>query len=157
MSDINSLPPKLYRNMLADNYKQARNDYQKILEHQRRKYNPICQKEDRFIQQKTKGSVLSQEYFKRMVEKPEKAHIKKIPLKNNLTSGMVVTTEPDKPRGKKIMQYQVNRAASEEKRKFGKKIISDNYNKFYRDDFDPSKLNETDTKIENKRKVRKYI
>ena len=157
MSEQNSIPQKVYRNMLVDNYNQTRKDYQKILEYQRSEHNPICQTEDRYIPKKTKGSVLSQEYFKKMKEKPERAHIKRIPLKENLTSGMVVITEPDKPKGKKIKQYQVYRTLSAQKRKLGKKIVSDNYNKFYYDDFDSSKLNQTDMQLVNKKKVRKNI
>ena len=80
MENKNSIPPKLYRNMLADNYKQARNDYQKIREYYNKNNNPICQTDDRYIIPKTKGNILSQEYNKKMMEKPEKAHIKRIPI-----------------------------------------------------------------------------
>ena len=155
MSKLSPIPPKLYRNMLADNYKQSRKDYQKILEFQRSMHNPICQKEDRYIKPKTRGNVVTQEYYKRMMEKPEKAHIKRIPLKNNLTSGMVVITEPDKPRGKKINQYQVYRAASAQRRHLGKKMVINNYKKLYHDDFEAAKLNQTDIKLDNQKKVRK--
>ena len=155
MSRMNPIPPRLYRSMLADTYKQSRKEYQKILEYQRNEHNPICQKEDRYIKPKTKGNVLSQEYYNRMKEKPEKAHIKRIPLKNNLTSGMVIITEPDKPRGRKINQYQVYRAVSAQRRQLGKKIVSNNYKKLYHDDFESAKLNQTDIKLDNKKKVRK--
>jgi PHD/YefM family antitoxin component YafN of YafNO toxin-antitoxin module len=155
MSKLSPIPPKLYRNMLADNYKQSRKDYQKILEFQRSVHNPICQKEDRYIKPKTRGNVVTQEYYKRMMEKPEKAHIKRIPLKNNLTSGMVVITEPDKPRGKMINQYQAYRAASAQRRHLGKKMVTNNYKKLYHDDFEAAKLNQTDIKLDNQKKVRK--
>ena len=89
------------------------------------------------------------------MEKPEKAHIKRIPLKNNLTSGMVVITEPDKPRGKKINQYQAYRAASAQRRHLGKKMVTNNYKKLYHDDFEATKLNQTDIKLNNQKKVRK--
>ena len=60
MSKKNSIPLKVYKNMLADNYKQSKKEYQKILEYQRTYHDPICQKEDRYIPLKTKGNVLSQ-------------------------------------------------------------------------------------------------
>ena len=154
MSTNNSIPPKVYRNMLANNYKQTQKDYHKILEFQKNVYNPICQKEDRYIPQKTRGNVLTQEYFKKMVEKPEKAHIKRIPIQSNLTSGAVVITETDKTKGRKIRQNQFH-ASSAQKRRLGKKIVSENYKKFYYDDFDSTKLNQTEIKTSNKKPVQR--
>ena len=141
--------------MLLDNYKQTKKDYQKIIEFQKRFHNPISQKEDRYIPSKTKGYILSQDYFQKMKEKPEKAHIKRIPLENNLTSGLVVMTEPNKPEGKKKGEYYKYHASSAQKRKLGKKIVSDTYKKFYNDNFNLSKLNQTDASINTKKKVRK--
>jgi len=135
MSSRNPLPPKLYKAMLLDNYKQTKKDYQKIIEFQKRYHNPISQKEDRYIPPKTKGYILSQDYFQKMKEKPEKAHIKRIPLENNLTSGLVVMTEPNKPEGKKKGEYYKYHASSAQKRHLGKKIVEENYKKFYYDDF----------------------
>jgi hypothetical protein len=157
MASKNPIPPKLYRNMLSDNYKQSKKEYNKILEFQRSIHNPICQKEDRYVPPKTKGYVLTQEYIKKMAEKPEKAHIKKIPIKSNLSSGVTVITEQNKPRGRKIGTYHENHASSVQKRKLGKKIVSDSYRKFYYDDFDSSKLNQTDASINTKKKVRKNL
>lgn len=153
----NPIPPKIYRNMLAKHYIQTKRDYQKILERQRIIHNPICQKEDRYNPPKTKGSILSQEYFEKMMQKPEKAHKKRIPIKDNLTSGVVVMTEPNKPPIRKVRQEQLNRASSAQKRNIGKKIVLDSYKKFYYDDFDSSKLNQTDIKTTNKKIVRNIL
>ena len=156
MSINNPIPPKVYRNMLSNNYKQAQKDYQKILEFQKNVYNPICQKEDRYIPQKTRGNVLTQEYFKKMMEKPEKAHIKRIPIQSNLTSGAIVITEPNKNIGKKVRQNQFHHASSAQKRNLGKKIVSENYKKFYYDDFYSTKLNQTEIKTNNKKEVKRH-
>ena len=155
MSKKNSIPLKVYKNMLADNYKQSKKEYQKILEYQRTYHDPICQKEDRYIPPKTKGNVLSQEYLKKMAEKPEKAHIKRIPIKSNLTSsGVTVITEPDKPIGKRRQNKEYH-PSSAQKRNLGKKIILDNHKRYYYDDFNSSKLNRTQIANKNKQKVRK--
>ena len=135
LTSRNPLPTKLYKTMLLDNYKQSKREYQKIIESQRKPHNPICPKEDRYIKPKTKGSLVSQEYFNRMKEKPEKAHIKRIPLENNLSSGLVVMTEPCKKEGKQRVEYYKYCPSSAQKRHLGKKIVEDNYKKFYYDDF----------------------
>lgn len=157
MDTKDTIPPKIYRNMLAKNYKETKKDYQKILQFQKRIYNPICPKEDRFIPQKTRGNILTQEYLKKMKEKPEKAHKKIIPIKGNLTSGVIVMTEPNEPLGRKIKQEQVHRASSAQKRRLGKKIVLDNYKKFYYDDFDSSKINKTQIQVTKNKKVRKLL
>ena len=157
MASKNPIPPKLYKNMLSDNYKQSKIEYKKILEFQRSIHNPICQKEDRYVPQRTRGNVLTQEYFKKMAEKPEKAHIKRIPIKSNLSSGVTVITEPNKPRGRKMGTFQKLHASSVEKRNLGKKIVSDNYKKFYYDDFDKVKLNQTDASIKRKKNAIKNL
>ena len=147
MANNNSIPPKLYRNMLSDNYNQTKKDYQKIIEFQKRKNNPICQTENLYIPPKTKGNVLSQEYYKKMMEKPEKAHIKRIPIKSNLSSGLNVITEDNKITGKKIFNKRYH-PCSVHKRKTGKGIIQENYRKFYFDGF--SRLNKTSINISEK-------
>ena len=155
MASKNQIPLKLYKNMLSDNYKQSKKEYNKILEFQRSIHDPICQKEDRYIPQKTKGYVLTQEYLKKMAEKPEKAHIKRIPIQSNLSSGVNVIKDQNKPRGKRIGEFQGIHASSAQKRKLGKKIVSDTYKKFYNDNFNLSKLNQTDASINTRKKVRK--
>ena len=87
----------------------------------------------------------------------KKAHKKRIPIKDNLTSGVVVMTEPNKPPIRKVRQEQLNRASSAQKRNIGKKIVLDSYKKFYYDDFDSSKLNQTDIKTTNKKIVRNIL
>ena len=156
MENKKSIPPKLYRNMLADNYKQARNDYQKIREYYNKNNNPICQTDDRYIIPKTKGNILSQEYNKKMMEKPEKAHIKRIPIKDNLSSGVVVITEDNRAIGKNKGIFNGYHTLSTGKRNLGKKIVQENYKKFYFDTFNTSRLNRTNKDIEQKVSKRIY-
>ena len=74
MKDQKDIPPKVYRNMLSNNYKQTHKEYQKIKNFQNRNSNPICQKEDRYIPPKKRGNILTQEYIKKW-QKNLKDHI----------------------------------------------------------------------------------
>ena len=144
MASKNPIPPKLYKNMLSDNYKQSKIEYKKILEFQRSIHNPICQKEDRYVPQRTRGNVLTQEYLKKMAEKPEKAHIKRIPIQSNLSSGVTVITESKQPRGIRLGPIHKNQPHSAERRRVKKKIIPENNKIFYLDDFNSVKQNQND-------------
>ena len=143
MKDSN-LPPKVYRKLLANNYKQSHNEYQKIKNYQNSHSNPIVQKEDRYIPPKTRGNVLTQDYVKKMADKPERPHIKRIPIQSNLSSGVKVITEQKETRGIRIGPVQKNQAHSMERRKVRKKIMPDNNKNFYFDAFNSVKQNEND-------------
>ncbi len=56
-----------------------------------------------------------------MVDKPEKAHIKRIPIQSNLSSGVTVITEPKQMRGIRIGPKQKNQPHSVERRRARKK------------------------------------
>lgn len=144
MKDQNDIPPKLYRKLLANNYQQAHKEYERIRNYQYSNFNPICPKEDRYIAPKTRGNVLTQEYIKKMAEKPERAHIKRIPIKSNLSSGVTVITEPKQVRGIRIGPIQKNQPHSVERRKVRKKFNLDNNRAFYFDAFNSIKQNEND-------------
>ena len=102
MRDQRDIPPNVYRSMLRKNYQQSHRDYERIKNSFNNNCNPICQKEDRFIPPKTKGNILTQEYIRKMAEKPEKPHIKRIPIQSNLSSGVKVITETKPNRGIRI-------------------------------------------------------
>ena len=144
MKDSNGIPPKEYRKMLNANYKQSHKEYEQIKRNQNRMTNPIIQKEDRYIPPKTRGNILTQEYIKRMAEKPERPHIKRIPIPTNLSSGVTVITEPKKVEGIKLGPNRKNQAHSAERREVRKKLYKDNFNNFYFDAFNSVKRNQND-------------
>ena len=88
--------------------------------------------------------VLTQEYLKKMAQKPERAHIKRIPIKSNLSSGVTVITEPKQVRGIRIGPIQKNQPHSVERRRCRKKFNIDNNKSFYFDAFNSVKQNEND-------------
>lgn len=151
MKDQKDIPPKVYRNMLSNNYKQSHKEYQKIKNFQNKSSNPICQKEDRYIPPKKRGNILTQEYIKKMAEKPERPHIKRIPIQSNLSSGVTVITESKQPRGIRLGPIHKNQAHSAERRRARKKINPENNKNFYFDDFNSVKQNQNDlTALRNK-------
>lgn len=143
MKDSN-LPPKVYRKLLVNNYKQSHNEYQQIKKYQNGHSNPIVQKEDRYIPPKTRGNVLAQDYVKKMADKPERSHIKRIPIQSNLSSGVTVITEPKEVRGIRIGPKHKNQAHSMERRRIRKKLMPDHDKNFYFDAFNSVKQNEND-------------
>ena len=144
MADSNGLPPKVYRKLLSSIYLQNLKDAKAIKENWSRNGNPICQKENRYFSPRTKGNILTQEYIKRMAEKPERPHIKRIPIPTNLSSGVTVITEPKKVEGIKLGPNRKNQAHSAERREVRKKLYKDNFNNFYFDAFNSVKRNQND-------------
>ena len=159
MVDSNDLPPKVYRKLLSSIYQQNRKDAQAIKDNWSRNGNPILQKESRYFSPRTRGNVLTQEYIKKMAEKPEKAHIKRIPIESSFGSGPTVIKESKPPKGIKLNpKYRKNESSlSAPKIEIGKKPkINDSYYKyFYLDNFNSVKQNQNDIDIKNK--VSKYI
>ena len=146
MKDQKDIPPKVYRTMLKNNYQQSHREYQQIKNSIYRKTNPICQNEDRYIPPKTRGNILTQDYIQKMTEKPERPHIKRIPIKSNLSSGVTVITETKEPRGIRIGPIQKNHPHSVERRRCRKKIYPENHKTFYYDDFNYVQHNQNDLK-----------
>ena len=79
-----------------------------------------------------------------MAEKPERPHIKRIPIPTNLSSGVTVITEPKKVEGIKLGPNRKNQAHSAERREVRKKLYKDNFNNFYFDAFNSVKRNQND-------------
>ena len=143
MKDCN-LPPKVYRKLLVNNYKQSHNEYLQIKDYQNKHSNPIVQKEARYIPPRTRGNILTQDYLRKMAVKPERPHIKRIPIQSNLSSGVTVITEPKPHRGIRLGPVHKNQAHSVERRRVRRKIFPDNDKNFYFDAFNSVKQNEND-------------
>ena len=80
-----------------------------------------------------------------MAEKPERAHIKRIPIPSNLSSsGVTVITEEKKVEGIKLGPNRKNQAQSAERRQVRKRLHKDNFNNFYFDAFNSVKKNQND-------------
>ena len=98
----NYLPAKQNKKLLTESYLRTYKDGISIKNFLNKNLDPILQKEDRYIPPRTKGNVLTEEYIRKMAEKPVKAHIKRIPLTNNLTSGVKVIEVNRKKQGIKM-------------------------------------------------------
>ena len=98
----NGLPGQLYKKMLTQSYLQAYKEGNSIKNFLNKNQDPILQKQDRYIPPRTRGNVLTEEYIKKMANKPEKNHIKRIPVESNLTSGVKVITVNRKKEGIKM-------------------------------------------------------
>ena len=159
MADGDELPPKVYRKLFQSIYIQNKKDAKLIKDNWSRNGNPIIQKENRYFSPRTKGNNLTQEYIKRMAEKPEKAHIKRIPKESNLSSGPIVKkeskTKPSIRLNPKIRKNQSSISAPKIDNNH-KHISKNNYYKFfYLDNFNSVKQNQYD--IDNKNKVSTYF
>ena len=102
MTDANGLPPKVYRKMLSSIYFQTKKDAQLIRNNWANQGNPIVQKENRYFSPRTKGNLLTQEYIKKMADKPQRPHIRRIPIQSHLSSGPTVTYDQKKIEGIKL-------------------------------------------------------
>ena len=142
----NGLPSNLYKKMLTQSYLQNQKDSSSIKNFLIKNRNPILQKEDRYIPPRTKGNILTEEYYKKMVEKPEKNHMKRIPLKANLGSGVKVIAETKKKTGIKMnpkVRRNQNSTKSYELNKHLKTFKKpDSLKNFYLDNFNSVKENQ---------------
>ena len=156
MVDSNSLPPKIYRNLLSSIYKQTQKDAKLIKENFSKNRNPICPKESRCLSSKKRKYNLTQQYNKKMEEKPEKIHKRIIPIKGNFDLNLsVISNEPINRSVKLYKNKRKNQCSfSAPKVDRCKKFISlkDNYKNFYLDNFNCDKLNQND--LDKKRLVR---
>ena len=82
----NGLPTNLYKKMLTQSYLQNYKEGYSIKNFLNKNQDPILQKQDRYIPPKTKGNILTEEYIKKMANKPEKNHKKIVPVLSNLSS-----------------------------------------------------------------------
>ena len=157
----NDLPTKLYQKMLAESYIQNRKDGTSIKNYLNKNHDPILQKEDRYIPPRTRGNVLTEEYIKRMANKPEKKHIKRIPLKDNLSSGVKVVTEPQKKEGikmnPKIRRNEDSTQSYEMKKHLKTYKKQDTFKNFYYDNFNSMKENQNDLATQKKTVSKIYL
>ena len=146
----NGLPPTLYKRMLTESYLQNRVDGASIKDYLIKNKDPILQKEDRYVPPRTKGNVLTEEYIKKMANKPEKNHIRRIPLKDSLTSGVKVVEEPITRKGIK-MNPRIRKNQDCIKTNEGMKHLRtfekpDTLKNFYFDNFNSVKQNQYELK-----------
>lgn len=144
----NDLPPKVYKQMLIENYQQSYNDGNKIKNIHNRNQDPILQNTDRYIPPRTKGNILTEEYYKKMVNKTEKNHMRRIPLKDSLTSGVKVVEIPKKREGikmnPKVRRNQDSTKSYENYQHLKCFKKTDNLKNFYLDNFNSIKQNQID-------------
>lgn len=142
----NGLPANVYKKMLTQSYLQNKKDGTSIKNFLIKNRDPILQKEDRYIPPRTKGNVLTEEYYKKMVEKPQKNHMKRIPLKANLASGVKVIAEPKKKQGIKMNPKVRRNQDSTKSYELNKHIKTfkkpDSLKNFYLDNFNSVKENQ---------------
>ncbi len=159
MVDFNPLPSKLYRKLLSNIYQQTQKEAQLIKDNFSKNRNPICPKESRCLSAKMKKYNLTQEYLKKMEEKPEKFHKKRIPIERHFNKNLsVITQEPCNTSIKMFRNIRKNQSSlSMPKYEKHNKFISlkDNYKNFYYDNFNSIKMNQLD--LINKKSVRLFI
>ena len=154
MTDSNGLPPKVYRRMLSQIYRQNKRDSKAIKDQMSRNLDPICQKHNRYLSPKIRGNCLTQQYLRKMAQKPEKPHIVRIPVKDSFTSGPTVIKEERRVSGIKInpriRKNQCSSMSVPKAYKSQKHISITNYYKnFYLDSFNSVKQNQHDIRIIN--------
>ena len=151
MTDANGLPPKVYRRMLSSIYFQTKKDAQLIRNNWAKQGNPIVQKEDRYFSPRTKGNILTQEYIKKMADKPQRPHIRRIPVQSHLSSGPTVTYDQKKIEGIKLHPtIRKNQNSAPKIDKHRKQLSqSGSFKNFYLDNFNSIKENQNDLDIKN--------
>ena len=151
MADSNPLPPKLYRKLLSTIYTQTQKDAKTIKENFSRNRNPISPKEYRCSSVKLRRYNLTQEYNKKMEEKPEKIHKRRISIKKNIDVNLsVISNEPCNRSVKMFKNVRKNQSSMsapiiERHNKFIS--LKDNYKNFYLDNFNSIKQNQNDLNI----------
>ena len=142
----NGLPGQLYKKMLTQSYLQAYKEGNSIKNFLNKNQDPILQKQDRYIPPRTRGNVLTEEYIKKMANKPEKNHIKRIPVESNLTSGVKVITVNRKKEGikmnPKVRRNQDSTKSYENYKHMRTYKTPSTLKNFYFDDFNSVKENE---------------
>lgn len=151
MTEPNQFSPKIYRRMLTRIYLQNRKDAQTIKDKWANFGSPIVQKENRLFSPRTRRFFLTQEYYKKMAEKTEKPHIRRIPMESSFGSGPIVVKENKKKISIKLNpKIRKNQTSmySTKLEKNHKKFSENSYLKnFFLDDFNSIKKNQYDIDI----------
>ena len=141
----NDLPLKLYRKLLMESYLQNCKDGDKIKDFLIKNHDPILQTEDRYIPPKTRGNILTEKYIKMMAEKPKRNPKRRIPLKNSMSSGLIVIAENKKKEGIKMNPKVRTNQDSTKSYEISKHMRTfkskDNLKNFYLDNFNSVKEN----------------
>ena len=142
----NYLPLKVYKKMLIESYLQNCKDGERIKEFLIKNHDPILQTENRYIPPRTRGYILTEKYIRKMAEKPEKNHMRRIPLKNSMSSGCIVVAENRKKQGikmnPKVRTNQDSTKSYECYKHLRTYKSKDNLKNFYLDDFNSVKENQ---------------
>ena len=154
----NYLPLKLYKKLLIESYLQNCKDGERIKDYLIKNRDPILQAEDRYIPPRTRGYILTEKYIRKMAEKPEKNHMRRIPLKNSMSSGCIVVAKNEKKQGIKMNPKVRTNQDSTKSYEIQKHIRTykskDNLKNFYWDNFNTVKENQLNKAKSN---VRIYI
>ena len=153
----NYLPLKLYKKLLVESYLQNCEDGDRIKEYLIKNHDPILQLEDRYIPPRPKGYILTEKYIRKMDEKPEKNHMRRIPMKNSMSSGCIVISENRKKQGIKMHPQKRTNQDSTKSYEFYKHMRTykskDSLKNFYLDDFNSVKENKFNKTKTNVRKI----
>ena len=153
----NDLPLKLYRKLLMESYLQNCKDGEIIKDYLIKNHDPILQTQDRYIPPRTRGYILTEKYIKTMAEKPKKNPKRRIPLKNSMSSGLIVIAENKKREGIKIYpnirRNQDSTKSYENYKHLRTYKKKDNLKNFYYDNFNSVKENKL---VKSKTNVRKF-
>ena len=153
----NYLPLKLYKKLLMESYLQNCKDGEIIKDYLIKNHDPILQTQDRYIPPRTRGYILTEKYIKTMAEKPKKNPKRRIPLKNSMSSGLIVIADIKKREGIKIYpnirRNQDSTKSYENYKHLRTYKKKDNLKNFYYDNFNSVKENKL---VKSKTNVRKF-
>ena len=153
----NYLPLKLYKKLLMESYLQNCKDGEIIKDYLIKNHDPILQTQDRYIPPRTRGYILTEKYIKTMAEKPKKNQKRRIPLKNSMSSGLIVIADNKKREGIKIYpnirRNQDSTKSYENYKHLRTYKKKDNLKNFYYDNFNSVKENKL---VKSKTNVRKF-
>ena len=153
----NYLPLKLYKKLLMESYLQNCKDGEIIKDYLIKNHDPILQTQDRYIPPRTRGYILTEKYIKMMAEKPKRNPKRRIPLKNSMSSGLIVIADNKKREGIKIYpnirRNQDSTKSYENYKHLRTYKKKDNLKNFYYDNFNSVKENKL---VKSKTNVRKF-
>ena len=153
----NYLPLKLYKKLLMESYLQNCKDGEIIKDYLIKNHDQILQTQDRYIPPRTRGYILTEKYIKTMAEKPKKNPKRRIPLKNSMSSGLIVIADNKKREGIKIYpnirRNQDSTKSYENYKHLRTYKKKDNLKNFYYDNFNSVKENKL---VKSKTNVRKF-